>query len=372
IKDLEQAHYQELLEHLGISIFELDESTGHTTVSESFRRYAISDHDLSTLTSHKDLEPFIHPDDWPLFWQMSSDLLADGQGTATLRLQDKEGHYLWCRVQCMQIYEELTRKYRYIAAINEVDEQIRIQENYQREQSQFRAFADNFMVGLGIFEMRGEKQRLLYLSNGYRRMVGYAPAEGFTNEADTYSTVYPDDIPRFQKATYELIRTGVPFKIDYRVYHKDGRILWMRSFNSIYPTSEPGVSRIYAVIEEITELKVLRGAVDQLMNHLPLCIGIYGLDHTPSVHFENAHMEHFWRRAAQPAAEKPAECISGRDGLLAYILQQKEQGMDQIDQVITLARPGRKPEQARLLYSIQAIDERQDCFCVLLPSLPTS
>jgi len=258
LKQREQARYQTLLEHLGTSLFEWETDTGKTLYSPGFQRYALAGFDFRHLRSHKDLEPFVDPRDLSLYRLMVSDLLSHGNSSVILRLLEKNGASIWCRLLCLFTRESPNGSTRCIAAISRIDDQMKIRESFLDEQSRFQAFAENFMVGLGIFELRGDKQRILYLSNGYRQMVGYAENEPFYDEQHPFSTVYPEDVPRFLEETRNLRRTGKPYMIDYRVYHKNGSLLWMRSHNSIYPGPEAGISRVFSVIEDISELKALQ------------------------------------------------------------------------------------------------------------------
>ncbi len=263
LKQREQSRYQTLLEHLGTSLFEWETDTGKMLCSPGFQRYALGGFDFRQLRSHKDLEPFVDLRDLNQYRLMVSDLLSRGNTSAILRLLEKDGASVWCRLLCLFTKESPDGSPRCIGAISRIDEQMKIRESFLDEQSRFQAFAENFMVGLGIFELRGNKQRILYLSNGYRQMVGFNENEPFYDEQHPFSTVYAEDVPRFLEATRTLQRTGKPYMIDYRVYHKNGSLLWMRSHNSIYPGPEAGTSRVFAVIEDISELKALQARLDQ-------------------------------------------------------------------------------------------------------------
>ncbi len=380
VKQQEQSRYQELLEHLGTSLFDWDTANGNVISSQSFNHYSASDYDFSTLSSHKDLEPYIYPQDHKMYWTLVNDLLAHGSGSCTIRLLKKDGTPVWCRVLCSHVTDERTHHTRFIAAINQVDEQVKTEENYLREQNQFRAFADNFMVGLAIFEMHGKQQRILYVSNGYRRMIGYEPSEVFYDADHSYSTIHPDDVERFEKATSDLVDTGIPFKIDYRVFHKDKHIMWMRSFNSIYPTAEPGVYRIYAVIEEITELKALQTHFEHLLTRMPMGIGIYHALPTPSARVENEKMKTFWSQSANkeliassdPGEKEPSREIRTRADMLRFVRWLKQQNKLSGDARLTLIDPGQLPQPVRLFYAVHLLADQEIYYCIITFEQPST
>jgi diguanylate cyclase (GGDEF)-like protein/PAS domain S-box-containing protein len=369
VKQQEQSRYQTLMEHMGITLFELDLKTLQTVASSSFMQYAASTFNFADLKSHKEIERFIDPRDLNLFWMLANDMRNHGSGTVTLRLLETNGNPVWCRILCLLVLDEPTGSQRYVAAINQIDEQMKIRESYLDEQSRFQAFAENFLVGLGVFECRGDAQRILYLSGGYRRMVGYDENEHFYDESHSYSTIYPQDVPRFSAAVQELQRTGKPFTIDYRVYHKDGRLLWMRTHNSIYPAPEPGVQRVFAVIEDITEMKTLRSRLTVFLSRLPMAMGVYDLTDSPRAHYINSRMRELFtvqRAQGDTVQDVPNGILYTHDDLLAYLSQKSRAGQTEFDEILTLATDGGTTEKLRLMGAMETRDERTDCYCALI------
>lgn len=363
LKREELAHYQALLEHLGTSLFEWDAQTGRQTASHGFERYALSAFDFHTLTSHKDLERYICAADLNVFRHFVNDLLAHGSGAVTLRLLEAAGgDAVWCRVMCTFIAGEDGRACRCIGAINQIDEQVKVRENYLDEQTRFQNFADNSLAGFGIFEMRGEEQRILYLSNGYRKMVGYAPDEPFAAETEAFRGVYEEDVPRFREAAVELSRTGKPFTIEYRVPHRDGTLRWMRSLNSLYPGPSPGVSRIFAVMEDITELRSLQTQMHTLTEALPIGFGIYRIGGVARPAHENTRMRTMLTCGAEARAARDTLEQAGVFARLAAGMP----GDAPLDSVISLSDRDGGTARFRILARAVADGVGLDCYCAVL------
>ena len=305
MKQQEQARYQTLLEHLGTSLFEWDLHTGKTTASRNFEQFSLSGYDMRFLTSYKDVEPYLHPQDLSVFRTFVNDLLAHNNATVTLRLLTHAGQALWCRLLCTLAPDEEGHIRRCVVAISLIDDQMKIRETLLDEQMRFRAFAENFMVGMGIFEVRNGRQRILYLSPGYRKMIGYDEQEALFDDLTSYAGVHPEDVPRFEEGTRTLLRTQQPFQIDYRVFHKNGSILWLRALNTLYPGPDGASTRIFAVMENITEYKTVHPSLRALMNRIPLAVGIYNLDQTAEPLYENTRMTSLL--TAMPQPESPAD-----------------------------------------------------------------
>ena len=365
LKQQEQQRYQVLMEHLGTSLLEWDIRLCKLIHSPGYTQYAISGYDFRLLQSYKDLEGYIHPQDVNVYRRFVDDLLAHGSSAVTLRLFQQDGLAVWCRILCSLINDDDGHIVRFVAAINQIDEQVKIRESFLDEQTRFQTFADNFLVGLGIFEIRGDQQRTLFLSGGYRQMVGYAEGEAFYDAERSFIDVYPEDIPRFREATRNLLKTGKPFTIEYRVSHRDGHTLWMRSLNSVYPGPSLDVKRIFAVIQDITELKTL----NLLIDNLPVGIGAYDIVGEPQPRFESRSMTKILASAAE-GTPVPATLVD--TGILQSIIAKARLGHMQTDGLFTLQQNVGDPLKVRVLSAAIALEGKLDCYCALIPESSTS
>ena len=355
------AHYQALMEHLGTSLMEWDIHTGHVTTSTGFERYALSGFDFSTLTSHKDLEPFVYQKDLGVFRMFVNDVIAHNSGAITLRLMDRQGSPVWCRVLSSLVGDAQKSPVRFVAAINHIDEQMKIRESYLDEQTRFQLFSDNFLVGLGVYEIDGDRQRIVYLSNGYRSMVGYDETEPLYDATHSFLGVHPEDVPRFEFSTRELLRTGKPYTIEYRVFHKDGRTLWMRSLNAMYPGVEPSQHRVFAVIEDITELMALRGDMQAMAQHLPAAVGVYRLGDEPVALMQTQRMAALAVPGTQSSPALPPEVL--RQIRFAY-----EAGQAEFDQTIPLPGADGQAHLMRVLAATVPALGTPLAYCAVLPA----
>lgn len=362
LKQVEQQRYQQLMEHLGTTLLEWDIASGSIIHSRGFERYAVSLFQLQSLQSHKDLEPYIHPKDLPVFRMFVNDLLSHGNAAVTLRLLGADGSYLWCRLLCSLVENAAGRIERCVAAVNQIDEQMKIRESFLDEQTRFQAFADNFMVGLGVYEVHGEKHRISYLSGGYRRMVGYGEEEPLYDATHSYLGVHPDDVPRFQEGTRALLASGKPYTIDYRVFHKDGRVLWLRSLNAIFPGTEPGHTRIYAVIQDVTELKEACGREAAFWQHTPAALALYDLADPRVPRTATPRMAVL---LAAPLADSPAGATLGQ-ALAARLQAGPGGGTADMRDRYRLLQPGGAEQPVEILTHTETLDGQPQCFVAAL------
>ena len=239
---------------------------------------------------------------------------------------------------------------------------MKIRESYLDEQTRFQAFADNFMVGLGVYEVQGERQRITYLSGGYRRMVGYGEEEPLYDATHSYLGVHPDDVPRFQEGTRALLASGKPYTIDYRVFHRDGRVLWLRSLNAIFPGTEPGHTRIYAVIQDVTELKEACGREAAFWQHTPAALALYDLA-DPRV--PQAATPRMAALLAAPLAGGGKSATLGQ-ALAARLQASPGGGAAEAREPFRLLRPDGAQQHVDVLTHTETLDGRPQCFVAAL------
>src|SRR5262245_5683318 len=69
--------------------------------------------------------------------------------------------------------------------------------------------------------------RFLYVSAAVERVLGYTPEEWLADPAGWVDRLHPDDVPSMRAAYQAIVPTGAPYSADYRMFAKDGRIVWI-------------------------------------------------------------------------------------------------------------------------------------------------
>lgn len=278
-KQYEQERYQTLMEEAGTSLLEWDLAKDEHFASSGYQRWRLSEYPLQELVRGQYLEQIVQAEDLPVARRVFEQAEHGSNVTAVLRLLKRNGGAAWCRLIVAIGRDEQGRPQRITATLSEIDEQIRAQESYLQSQMQFQAFADNLMVGLGIYEVRDGQSHVLYLTDGYYRILGYDNKEQFDHDhTGVYRGVHPDDCPRFDQAIQELLRTDKPFTLEYRAYARGGTMLWLRTQTRALPEKPGENRRLLAVIVDITELKDAQRHLQNLLNEMPAGMGIYELD----------------------------------------------------------------------------------------------
>jgi PAS domain S-box-containing protein len=67
----------------------------------------------------------------------------------------------------------------------------------------------------------------LYVSPGVERVLGYTVEEWLADPSGWVERLHPDDVPAMRAAYQAVVPTGAPYSADYRMFAKDGRIVWI-------------------------------------------------------------------------------------------------------------------------------------------------
>ena len=80
----------------------------------------------------------------------------------------------------------------------------------------------------------------LYVSPGVERVLGYTAEEWLADPSGWVERLHPDDVPAMRAAYQAVVPTGGPYSADYRMFAKDGRVVWIHD-EAILVRDEDGV-----------------------------------------------------------------------------------------------------------------------------------
>ncbi len=145
------------------------------------------------------------------------------------------------QVGAMAIYHDLTEIRRAESALREAE-------------AQYRVLVEKTpaIVYRGEF---GPEGRWLYISPQIESILGYTPEEWMSDPEMWRHRFHPGDRPAYVAAEEHSQKTGEPFRAKYRLFARDGRLIWFRDEATVFPATEGGVPMMHGVMIDITELK---------------------------------------------------------------------------------------------------------------------
>ena len=100
--------------------------------------------------------------------------------------------------------------------------------------------------------------RRVFVSNRWKAMLGYEPAEIGSSPQEILALAHPDDVPLYQAAKAAHFRGETPqFEMELRMRHKDGSYRWMLSRGRAIRDASGRPVRMAGAQTDITQIKLL-------------------------------------------------------------------------------------------------------------------
>ncbi|WP_210526286.1 PAS domain S-box protein [Rubellimicrobium arenae] len=110
-------------------------------------------------------------------------------------------------------------------------------------QSAARAMLYEFVPGTdGVFR-----------SETLQELIGWTPQEIGGKRDGWRRHIHPDDLSMFDSAVVAALASGDAFRSEYRVRHRDGRLLWVSDIGRIFRGPDGRVERMVGFVADITE-----------------------------------------------------------------------------------------------------------------------
>ncbi|WP_457916970.1 PAS domain-containing protein [Candidatus Lokiarchaeum ossiferum] len=191
----------------------------------------------------------LHPDDVELVKLHFKQALELGQSfNLRYRLCHKSGNWLWLNDRTYDL-KETNGTYVIEGIVSDITELIKHQINLEESEAKYRSLQNN--IPDVLYKEDGRSQ-MSYISENIVNILGYTPSE-ITNEMWA-KIVHPDDLPKLQKVSEQIFAEGMPFDLEYRIYHKDGTLKWIHERALAIAEHKKKISS-YGIISDITKRK---------------------------------------------------------------------------------------------------------------------
>jgi PAS domain S-box-containing protein len=132
----------------------------------------------------------------------------------------------------------------------------------------------------------------MYVSPAYERLFGYTPEEALADPEQWVKMLHPEDRPRIMALSRETNRTGEPFRAEYRLFARDGRVVWVRDEATMLRDEAGRGVAWQGILMDITERKWAEEALRRVMQQNKQILdsageGIFGLDREGRIAFIN-------------------------------------------------------------------------------------
>ncbi len=115
---------------------------------------------------------------------------------------------------------------------------------------------DNTLAGMGVFEVKGGKLTVVFLNDGFFRMLGYSKAECSVSLRNIEANIIGEDLLMFRQGITDVLKDDGWSEIEFRTVTKDGGIRWLQVRGNLFYRDDDH-SLITAIILDITERKMI-------------------------------------------------------------------------------------------------------------------
>lgn len=122
-----------------------------------------------------------------------------------------------------------------------------------------------------------------YVSPQYKAMFGYTPEERLADPRLWTRLVHPDDLQMVLDASRVADKAGEPFSMEYRVYRRDGRLIWVSDESVLVRDASGDASFWLGIITDITNRK----AVEEELRRRDSILEAVGFAATQFLHAES-------------------------------------------------------------------------------------
>ncbi len=140
------------------------------------------------------------------------------------------------------------------AALGDALSRDRHQETVRFGEEQFRSMIEQGPAVVYIDEP-DESASSVYMSPQIEQLLGYTPQDFYADRKLWPKAIHPDDKVRALAENARHNETGEPFSLEYRMFHKDGRVVWVHD-EATMVLDERGRSRFsHGVMMDISDRK---------------------------------------------------------------------------------------------------------------------
>ncbi|MGA9544356.1 MAG: ATP-binding protein [Candidatus Sulfotelmatobacter sp.] len=185
----------------------------------------------------------------------------------------------------------------------------RAQAELKSAESRYRTLVERLPAVTYVAEL-GPLGRWHYVSPQIESMLGFSAADWLSDSANWFNRIHAEDRESTLSAEARFQKTRDLYQAEYRMFARDGRVLWFRDEAVMLPTAEDQPSLMQGVMYDITERKRLEDQLlhSQKMEAVGLLAGGVAHDFNNLLMLIQAHNERL-RRGLAPDAPTQKESL---------------------------------------------------------------
>jgi PAS domain S-box-containing protein len=149
-----------------------------------------------------------------------------------------------------------------LVVFRDVTERNRMERALAEAEAKYRTLVER-IPAIVYFAEFGEPAPWLYVSPQIESILGYTPQEWIADEALWMQQIHPADLERVFADERHSRDTGDPFACEYRMFSRDGRVVWIRDEAEVVPDESGAPAMLRGIMYDVTDRKRVEEALRQ-------------------------------------------------------------------------------------------------------------
>ncbi|MDP8947115.1 MAG: SpoIIE family protein phosphatase [Actinomycetota bacterium] len=169
----------------------------------------------------------------------------------------KGGSRLWAHVVITALRDEDGSLRGFSKVTRDITERKSAEEALKASETKYRTLVEQIPAITYVQEPleSSNPKAITYVSPQYQAILGYPPDSQIIDEEHWLRTIHPEDRERVLAEEVRTDESGEPFKVEYRVVARDGRVVWVRDEAALVRGEEGEPLYWLGVQYDITEQK---------------------------------------------------------------------------------------------------------------------
>ncbi|WP_375560544.1 PAS domain-containing protein [Bernardetia sp. OM2101] len=143
---------------------------------------------------------------------------------------------------------------RLLGVVQDITQITLQQQALEQSQIQLESLSNN-LQGIMYRSLIDENWTMKFISKGVERITGYAASDFLDNKVCSFaSIIHPDDNSTNEEIT-QAIETKQPYKIEYRLIHKNGSVIWVEETGQVVEDKINNINYLDGILMDITQRK---------------------------------------------------------------------------------------------------------------------
>jgi PAS domain S-box-containing protein len=188
----------------------------------------------------------------------------------------KDGHIVWVLDEAvLMARDELGRPKTFHGLMLDITDRVRSKEELRAAEEKYRTLVEQLpaITYVELPTSTPDESPLVYVSPQVRQILGYDPDELMSDPGHFSRVLHPDDRDRVFAANVHSEETGETFDVEYRVFARDGHVVWFHSRGELVRDAAGRPLYWHGVALDITERKQTEESLRELEERYRSVVG---------------------------------------------------------------------------------------------------